>query len=148
MLRRKSRTGVEKHVVVRQQTPANALLEKALINLCVIGQLREGDRLAFTSDGFFLLQRPAGRIGLIWTTVSRVVSRTSRWQTLERVNDLVNSTTFFREREDRERIDDAVRGALPGLRALQRTYSDDALVVQNLEVLTDRIQRGFATRKE
>jgi hypothetical protein len=64
------------------------------------------------------------------------------------VNDLIDSTTFFRDREDRERVEEAVRGALPGLRALQRTYADDALFVQNLEVLTDRIQRGFSQIKE
>jgi hypothetical protein len=134
--------------ITRRHTPANALLEKALVNLCVIGQLREGDKLAFTADGFYLLQRPVGRVQSVWTTLSRLVSRTSRWQTLERVNDLIDSTTFFRDREDRERVEEAVRGALPGLRALQRTYADDALFVQNLEVLTDRIQRGFSQIKE
>ena len=133
---------------IPDRTPANALLEKSLVNLCVLGQLKEGDKLAFTYDGFYLLQRPAGRIGTLWTSISRVVSRTSRWQSLERINDLVNSTTFFRDLDDRERIDEAVRGAIPGLRALQRTYSDDALFVQNIQVLVDRVQRSFSLKKD
>ena len=152
MIRRKLRVADRLPISVIQRapdrTPANALLEKSLVNLCVLGQLKEGDKLAFTYDGFYLLQRPAGRIGTLWTSISRVVSRTSRWQSLERINDLVDSTTFFRDLDDRERIEEAVRGAIPGLRALQRTYSDDALFVQNIEVLVDRVQRSFSLKKD
>lgn len=160
MLRRKMRVtdrrpmslpiGVLQRVPERvpDRSPANALLEKSLVNLCVLGELKEGDKLAFTYDGFYLLQRPVGRIGTLWTSISRVVSRTSRWQSLERINNLIDSTTFFRDLDDRERIEEAVQGAIPGLRALQRTYSDDALFVQNIEVLVDRVQRSFSLKKD
>jgi hypothetical protein len=132
-------------------TPAsrgNALLEKALVNLRVTGQLQEGDRLAFTTDGFFLLQRPSSRIATLLNSLSRAVSRTSRWETLARVNELISSAELFHSREDRERVDEAVREALPGMQALQRTYSDDALFVQNVCVLTDRVQRRFNIGKK
>ena len=126
----------------------NALLEKALVNLRVLGQLQEGDRLAFTTDGFFLLQRPSSRVAVIFNSITRIVSRTSRWETLARVNELVANSELFHSREDKERVDEAVREAMPGLRSLQRTYADDALFVQNIEVLMDRVQRHFAIKKD
>lgn len=125
--------------------PANALLEKVLVNLRVLSQVQEGDRLAFTADGFFLLQRPATRATALWTTVARVLSRTSRWETLARVSELVGAAQMFREREDRERVHAAVGAAVGGIEALQRTYAGDALLVQNLEVLLDRTRRSFAS---
>jgi hypothetical protein len=124
--------------------PANALLEKVLVNLRVLSQVQEGDRLGFTADGFFLLQRPATRATALWTTVARLLSRTSRWETLARVSELIGAAQMFREREDRERVHAAVSAAVGGIEALQRTYSGDALLVQNLEVLLDRTRRSFA----
>ena len=126
----------------------NALLEKALVNLRVLGQLQEGDRLAFTSDGFFLLQRPSSRLATLLNSISRVVARTSRWETLARVNELVSNAELFYVREDRERVEEAVREALPGMQSLQRTYADDALFVQNICVLTDRVHRRFDVAKK
>ena len=57
------------------ESRGNALLEKALVNLRVTGQLQEGDRLAFTTDGFFLLQRPSSRLATLLNSLSRAVSR-------------------------------------------------------------------------
>lgn len=127
----------------RAETPANVLLEKTLVNLRVLGQLREGDKLSFSADGFFLLQRPLSRVAVVFFMVSRAVSRTSRWETLARVNEVIGAAQMYHTREDRERVQEAVRDAMPGLRALQRTYSDDALLVQSLEVLVDRVRRHF-----
>jgi hypothetical protein len=127
---------------------SNELLEKALVNLRVIGQLQEGDRLGFTANGFFLLQRPTSRFAVALNSLSRIVSRTSRWETLARVNELVGNAELFYSREDRERIEEAVREALPGMRALQRTYAEDALFCQNICVLSDRVHRRFGIKND
>jgi hypothetical protein len=126
----------------------NELLEKALVNLRVLGQLQEGDRLGFTANGFFLLQRPSSRFAFALNSLTRIVMRTSRWETLARVNELVGNADLFHSREDRERVEEAVREALPGMRALQRTYADDALFCQNITVLTDRVNRRFNIKKD
>ena len=121
----------------KQRSVASQIVEKLLVNLRVISQLTEGDKLDFSASGHFVPQKPD-----FWTSALRFIKRTDRWYILGKVQETINSAEIMRNSNggiDSERIDKALKLSVHGLRNLQLTYADDVLFYQNIEVLLERI---------
>lgn len=121
----------------RKRGVVSQIVEKLLVNLRVVSQLNEGDKLDFNAQGNFVPQKPD-----IWTTALRFLKRVDRWYILGKVQETVNSAEIMRNHDngiDSERIDKALKLSVHGLRNLQLTYADDVLFYQNIEVLLERI---------
>lgn len=130
----------------RRGNVVSQIVEKLLVNLRVLSQLDEGDKLDYTASGHFLPQKP-GR----WTWALRVVKRLNRWDTLAKVHDVVataEAMEFHNNGEDRVRIQTALRGSIHGLRNLQATYREDTLFFQSIEVLLERIGQRYGLHLE
>lgn len=120
---------------------SSQIVEKILVNLRVISQLEEGDKLEFTAQGHFVPLKPE-----YWTSLYRFVKRTSRWETLTRVQELVSSAEIMENHDDgvdQRRVEAALRSCVHGLRNLQLTYQTDVLFYQSLEVLLERIGNRY-----
>lgn len=129
----------------RQRSVASQIVEKLLVNLRVIAQLQEGDKLDFNAQGQFVPQRPD-----LWTSAIRFIKRTDRWYTLSKVQETINSAEIMQDHDagvDKERICKALKLCVHGLRNIQLTYQDDVLFYQNIEVLLERLQSRYQIRR-
>ena len=119
----------------------SSIIEKTLINLSVIAQLQEGDKLDMRSDGAFVIQKPSYYLFL--HRMSRFVSR---WTTHTQIQELVASAEFMYENNEgveAERLRRAIIETVHGFRNLQKTYADDALYQASIKVLIQRIGSRF-----
>lgn len=120
---------------------ASQIIEKILVNLRVISQLREGDKMDFSAQGNFVPMHPT-----YWTVASRTLKRMSRWDTLSKVQECVSSAEIMENHDngiDKERVENALKLSIHGLRNLQLTYQDDVLFYQSIEVLLERISNRY-----
>ena len=125
---------------------SSQIVEKILVNLRVISQLGEGDKLQFTANGHFVPLKP-----VYWTPLYRFVHRIDRWTTLSRVQETVNSAEIMENHGDgvdQKRIEAALKASIHGLRNLQLTYHDDVLFYQSIEVLLERIASRYELHGE
>lgn len=120
---------------------ASQIIEKILVNLRVISQLREGDKLDFNAQGNFVPMPPD-----YWTTAIRTLKRVDRWDTLAKIQECVSSAEIMENHDDgvdQERIQRALKLSVHGLRNIQLTYKEDVLFYQSIEVLLERIARRY-----
>jgi hypothetical protein len=120
---------------------ASQIVEKLLVNLGVLSQIREGEKVEFTPAGYFVPQRP-GRL----TSLMRLFWRVDRWDTMSKISEAIATAEIMEYHDgavDRDRIEAAMRKSVHGLRNLQRTYTDDTLFVQNLEVMLERVGKRY-----
>ena len=125
----------------RNGTVASQIIEKLLVNLRVLAQLYEGDKLEFTAQGNFVPQKPE-----YWTSAYRFFKRIDRWDTLQKIQDTVSSAEIMENHNDgvdQERIENALKLSVHGLRNLQLTYKEDTLFYQSIEVLLERIANRY-----
>ena len=126
----------------RQRNVASQIVEKLLVNLRVIAQLQEGDKMDYNAQGQFIPQKPD-----VWTSALRFFKRTDRWYTLNKIQETINSAEIMQDHDngvDKERICKALKLCVHGLRNIQLTYQDDVLFYQNIEVLLERLQNRYA----
>lgn len=117
-----------------------AVIDKTLVNLNVLAKIEEGDKLDWTHDGKFVIQKPT------WVTAGvRFLKRTNRWVTLEHINDVINNAELIEEHGGRahQRVSRATAQSVHGLRNLQATYKDNPTVAESIQVLIDRIQERY-----
>ena len=105
------------------------------INLRVISQLNEGDKLLVSSN---LLQIDRSNRGVI-NAVSRYFCNESRQHTIIRINELVRKA--IEEKDNNESIQKSNK-SLNGLEQLKKTYIADPTVVAQLEVIVDEIKQN------
>lgn len=120
---------------------ASQIIEKILVNLRVLSQLQEGDKLDFSPQGNFVPMPPD-----YWTTALRTLRRLSRWDTLSKIQECVSSAEIMENHDhgvDKERIRNALKLSVHGLRNLQLTYKEDVLFYQSIEVLLERIGNRY-----
>lgn len=120
---------------------ASQIIEKILVNLRVISQLKEGDKLDFSAQGHFVPMPPD-----YWTSALRLIKRVSRWDTLNKIQECVSSAEIMENHDngvDRERIQRALKLSVHGLRNIQLTYKEDVLFYQSIEVLLERIANRY-----
>lgn len=125
----------------RQRSVASQIVEKLLVNLRVIAQLQEGDKMDYNAQGQFVPQKPD-----LWTSALRFLKRTDRWYTLSKIQETINSAEIMQDHDegvDKERICKALKLCVHGLRNIQLTYQDDVLFYQNIEVLLERLQNRY-----
>jgi hypothetical protein len=125
---------------------ASQIIEKLLVNLRVLSQISEGDKLEFTAQGNFIPQKPE-----YWTSMYRFVKRIDRWYTLEKIQDTVSSAEIMEhhnEGVDQNRIENALKLSVHGLRNLQLTYKEDTLFFQSIEVLLERIANRYKLKNK
>lgn len=125
---------------------ASQIIEKLLVNLRVLSQIGEGDKLEFTAQGNFIPQKPE-----YWTSFYRFVKRIDRWYTLEKIQDTVSSAEIMEyhdEGVDQNRIENALKLSVHGLRNLQLTYKEDTLFYQSVEVLLERIANRYKLKNK
>lgn len=128
-----------------RRSVSSQIVEKILVNLRVISQLSEGDKIDFTAQGHFVPLKPE-----YWTSIYRFVRRMSRWDALAKIQELVSSAEIMEGHDDnvdQERIEYALRSSVHGLRNLQLTYSSDTLFYQSLEVLLERIANRYRLKE-
>ena len=120
---------------------ASQIVEKLLVNLRVLAQLNEGDKLDFTAKGHFVPMKPD-----YWTIAFRFFRRMDRWDTLQKIQETVGSAEIMEGHGhgiDKERIERALKLSIHGLRNLQLTYKEDTLFFQSIEVLLERIGNRY-----
>lgn len=120
---------------------ASQIIEKILVNLRVISQLKEGDKLDFSAQGHFIPMAPD-----YWTSAIRLLKRMTRWDTLNKIQECVSSAEIMENHDngvDRDRIENALKLSIHGLRNLQLTYKEDVLFYQSIEVLLERISNRY-----
>jgi hypothetical protein len=123
----------------RERTVISSVLEKALVNLGVLSDMRIGDKLDRTPNGNFVIQKPCW-----YTTISRQVKGVNRQQTLELVSDLIGGTeNSIRDGYNDPRIRKALIHSIHGLRNMQTTYEGDSLFRATIEVLLQRIKMRY-----
>ena len=125
----------------RQRNVASQIVEKLLVNLRVIAQLQEGDKMDYNAQGQFVPQKPD-----IFTSAMRFFKRTDRWYTLTKIQETINSAEIMQDHNngiDKDRICRALKLCVHGLRNIQLTYQDDVLFYQNIEVLLERLQGRY-----
>mgnify|MGYP001197481812 FL=1 len=106
------------------------------INLRVISQLNEGDKLLVSSN---LLQIDRSNRGVI-NAVSRYFCNESRQHTIIRINELIRNA--LAEKDGNDSIQKNLIQSLNGLEQLKKTYISDPTVVAQLEVIIDEIKQN------
>lgn len=134
----------EQYVVTEQHTKSPTrraksvvimVIEKTLVNLSVLAKLEAGDKLDWTPNGHFIIQKPSR-----WTSALRFIKSNDRWKTLDHVNDVITTAeTLEQMNAASERLRTALIKCIHGLRNLQVTYNDDILFTSNLNVLLERL---------
>ena len=117
-----------------------AVIDKTLINLNVLAKVEEGDKLGWTNDGKFVIQKPT------WmTTGLRFLSGMDRWTTLDHINDVINNAELIEEHGNvaQGRISRALAQCVHGLRNLQATYKENATVSESIQVVIDRLGERY-----
>ena len=112
------------------------------INLRVISQLNEGDKLLVSSN---LLQIDRSNRGVI-NAVSRYFCNESRQHTIIRINELVRNA--LAEKDSNDSIQKNLIQSLNGLEQLKKTYIADPTVVAQLEVIIDEIKQNVDDIKQ
>ena len=72
--------------------------------------------------------------------------RIDRWDTLQKIQDTVSSAEIMENHNDgvdQERVENALKLSVHGLRNLQLTYKEDTLFYQSIEVLLERIANRY-----
>lgn len=128
----------------RERLVVSSVLEKSLVNLCVLSELKVGDKLGRDDHGNFMIMKPSWR-----TTAERTTKNMNRFQTLEQIKDLIGSTeNSIREAAFNDpRIRPSLINAIHGLRNLQKTYQEDALFKSGIEVLLHRVEYRYNLKK-
>ena len=106
------------------------------INLRVISQLNEGDKLLVSSN---LLQIDRSTRG-VFNACSRYLNNESRQHTIIRINELVRKA--LEEKDTNDSIQRNLVQSLNGLEQLKKTYIADPTVVAQLEVIIDEIKQN------
>lgn len=120
------------------------VIEKTLVNLSVLAKLEAGDKLDWTPNGHFMIQKPSR-----WTSALRFIKSNDRWKTLEHINEVVTtSETLEQMCVSSDRLRTALIKCIHGLRNLQVTYADDILFLSNLNVLIDRLAEKYELVEE
>ena len=125
---------------------ASQIIEKLLVNLRVLAQIGEGDKLEFTAQGNFIPQKPE-----YWTSFYRFVRRIDRWYILDKIQDTVSSAEimeYHNDGIDQKRVENALKLSVHGLRNLQLTYKEDTLFFQSIEVLLERIANRYKLKNK
>jgi hypothetical protein len=127
----------------REQMVVSSVLEKALVNLGVLAQVRAGDKVARDARGYFSMQKPSWR-----TVLTRLLARADRRQTLEQIEDLVGGVenSIRSGAFNDPRVRPALLDAVHGLRNLQLTYGDDELFTSGINVLLRRLEFRFGLK--
>ena len=123
---------------VRTKTVVTSIIEKALINLDVLSKIEVGDKLGWTSNGHFVIQKPG-----YWTTAMRVVNRSDRWVTLNHIQDVISTAETMDSVQVSERLRAALHVCIHGIRNLQLTYDGDELMTSSLTVLLHRLGERY-----
>lgn len=125
---------------LHRRSVMTAVIDKTLINLSVLAKVEEGDKLGWTSDGKFIIQKPT------WlTTGMRFLRGIDRWITLEHINDVINNAELIEEHGNvaQGRIARALAQSVHGLKNLQATYKDNATVSESIQVIIDRLGERY-----
>ena len=119
----------------RERMVVSSVLEKSLVNLGVVAEIKVGDKISRTADGNFVIQKPS------WvTTMYRLFRGVDRWQMLTHLSNLVKDTENGIHGDYNDpRIERALVHAVHGFRNLQKTYNSDELFRSTIEVLLGRI---------
>lgn len=116
----------------------DGVVDKLLANLGVIADLKEGDKLMYTSSGCLLIQEPG------WmSTGVRIVLRINRWNTQEQLYKIIKKALKLVDPRYSysQQVKAALQKALNGLGSLLITYQGDSPIVNRINVLTEHIKR-------
>lgn len=120
-----------------------SIVEKTLINLGVLSKVCVGEKLGWTAAGHFVIQPPG-----YWTVAYRLINRTDRWATLHHIEDVINTAESMCSVSDGQRITNALKKSIHGIRNIQMTYDGDVLMTSSLEVLLDRLAERFGLQND
>jgi hypothetical protein len=117
------------------------ILDKVLVNLRLISNLEEGDKLEKTKTGYMIIAKPG------YTTAAwRFLGRFDRWSTLADIERLLRnakSLVDLNEPGTFQSLRDGFRLATKGLKNLKLTYVNDTLFCSRVDVMLDRLSRRY-----
>ena len=114
---------------------------RTVVNLKVLGQINDHERLTI-DGGLFTIQRvPRGQFGRFWNWVTRTFTTQSREHTLMHMEFLIRDTERYAENNPDNTIVDTLPGVVSGLQSLQRTYIQDVATTSALEFIEQRFQK-------
>ncbi len=128
--------------VVHTRAVVTSIIEKALVNLDVLSQVEVGDKLGWTASGHFVIQKPT-----YFTVAMRFINRCDRWNTLNRIQDVISTAETMENVQDTERLKVALRKSIHGIRNLQMTYDGDVLMTSSLNVLLQRLGERYGLQE-
>ena len=119
-------------------------LDKILINLDVISEVKEGQKLHLLKSGFFEIQDPGFLVSGI-----RFFYNLNRQQTIEQIKMIIQIYEIFfeKQKEKRELISLHFEKSLIGLKNLKLTYKTDVLFVANINLIIKKIKIKFLQNK-
>ncbi len=114
----------------------DVMVDKLLANLGVIADLKEGDKLWYTSDGTLIIQNPG------WlSTGMRTVFRINRWNQQDHLYTIIKNALKLIHTRFGDTIREALKRVLNGLNNLKMTYQGDSPIVNRISVLSNHIRK-------
>ena len=114
---------------------------RTVVNLKVIGQINDHERLTI-DGGVYTIQRvPRGHFRRFWNWITRSFTTQSRDHMLMHMEFLIRDTELYAQKNPDRTITDALPGVVRGLQSLQRTYIQDVATTSALEFIEQRFTK-------
>ena len=115
---------------------------RTIINLKVLAQVKDHQRLYIDNGVFSIEQISTNRASRLWNWIARSMSNQSRSQMLTHMTFLATDCErWINAANSDDNIADIIENALPGLESLKRTYIKDITTTASIEFIESRFKR-------